>query len=189
MSDFLIDAPLLACPDPGNYQSGEFESPFTGFLRRLIDLSKLRTTCTSIRFWRDDGLISILHAENCYPFRYRLVQALQHLPNPPDFQLEDIIVLASSLVERSMRIEDLGRIQDVALSACSIVDDRVTGRIVPFDDIDTTASALREVIGDRTRFGAAARARCQADFDAGSVVRRWETIIDEFSHRPTRQPE
>ena len=74
-------------------------------------------------------------------------------------------------------------------AARSIVDDRVTGRIVPFDDIDATASALREVIGDRTRFGAAARARCQADFDAGSVVRRWETIIDEFSHRPTRQPE
>ncbi len=134
MSEFIIDAPLLACPEPSNLTSEQFQQLFVDFLSRLSDLSQLRSACKSIRFWRDEKLSSVLFEKNCFPFRHVLTQAFQCLHSPMDFQLEDINNVATALLEKSYRIEEFGDIQDIVLSDCSLVDDPVTRRDREFVD-------------------------------------------------------
>jgi glycosyltransferase involved in cell wall biosynthesis len=58
------------------------------------------------------------------------------------------------------------------------------GVIVPPDDIDAIADALRRVIDDRdlrARYGAAAYARVEAHFDVRAVSRRIDALYREVS--------
>jgi hypothetical protein len=132
VSEFLVDAPLLACPDPSQWSREEFQEVFTEYLSKLTELAMLRTTCKSIRFWRDEDLPLVLNDQNCFPFRHSLNLAFQQLFDPLEFQLEDINVLATALIERSMRIEDAGDIKDIVVSNCSLAGDPAPNRSTVF---------------------------------------------------------
>lgn len=153
MSEFIVDAPLLACPDPDQWSRNDFQQIFTDYLSRLSDLAMLRSTCKSIRFWRDEELPVVLNEQNCYPFRHSLTKAFQQLFDPLEFQLEDVNVLATALLERSMRIEDSGDIKDLVVSGCSIVGDPATNRSVLFLNHLCRLMALAlPVLGDGDEF-------------------------------------
>jgi glycosyltransferase involved in cell wall biosynthesis len=62
--------------------------------------------------------------------------------------------------------------------ASTIVEDGVTGRVVPTNDVVAIADALREVLDDPTPLGQAARQRCLAEFEMDAVARRWGDFLD-----------
>lgn len=128
MSDLLIDAPMLACPDPRYYSHDEFQGIFLDFLSRLSDLSDLRLNCKSVSFWRDVQLAEVLYEENSYPFRHSLAAAFAALFEECEFQLEDINVLATALLEKSLRLELSGVVQEVVVSSCVLSGDPVRDR-------------------------------------------------------------
>lgn len=132
MSEFIVDAPLLACPDPSQWSRDEFQKVFTEYLSKLADLAMLRATCKSIRFWRDEELLLVLNEQNCFPFRHSLTRAFQQLFDPLEFQIEDINVLATALIEKSMSIEDAGDIKDIVVSNCSLAGDPAPNRSTVF---------------------------------------------------------
>ena len=65
-------------------------------------------------------------------------------------------------------------------AVAEVVADGETGLLVPPDDLDRTAQAIRQVLTDpqlADRLGTAARARCAQRFDITVVARRWEEIL------------
>jgi hypothetical protein len=149
VSDLLIDAPLLACPHPEHFTDQEFQSVFTDYLARLSDLTMIRACCKSVRFWRDEELSSVLHEQNCYPFRHSLALALGHLFDPLEFQTEDINVLATALLERSVTLEESGDIKDIVVSDCSLVGDPVRDRLPIFlNHVCRVIALALPVLGD-----------------------------------------
>lgn len=63
-----------------------------------------------------------------------------------------------------------------------MIDDGVSGILVPADDVDALGSALRRVLSDgplRSRLGAAARERVLTDFDLDVVWRRFDALYAE----------
>lgn len=155
MSNFIVDASLLACPAPDAFSPKEFRPLFVGFLSRLTELAKLRLACKSIRFWSDDQLASVLVANNCYPFFYVLRKAFQHLPDQHEFQIEDINVLATALIEKSRKLEEAGNVRDLVVSDCLLEGDPVANRIEAFRDYLCRVLALAlPVLGDNIEFAA-----------------------------------
>lgn len=128
MSDILIDAPLLSCPSPDNLSQDDFQDAFLEYLKRLADLSMLRSNLPSVRFWRDEELALILHENECYPFRHSLAHAFASMYNSLDYQLEDANTLANALLEKSLRLEDYGDIADVVVTSCHLTNDPVQNR-------------------------------------------------------------
>jgi glycosyltransferase involved in cell wall biosynthesis len=64
----------------------------------------------------------------------------------------------------------------------ALIRDGEDGRLVPIDDVDAFASAVRELIADRTmaaRLAAAGAARVSAEFSKGVVVERWRELLAE----------
>ncbi len=57
------------------------------------------------------------------------------------------------------------------------VQDAVTGAVVPSRDAGSIAVALRSVLADRDRLGAAARSRCLATADIDAVAGRWLSML------------
>ena len=63
-----------------------------------------------------------------------------------------------------------------------IVDDGVTGLLVPVGDAEALAGAVAELARDperRRRMGEAARRRARERFGVEAVVPRWEAAMDE----------
>lgn len=123
MSYLVIDAALLACPRSGDLTAETKYTVFGSYISRLADLSRLRTTCRSTGFIRDQQLPLTLHEIGSYPFRASLTEALALCSDELDVQIEDINRLANFLVERSELIEDLGDFRDVAIGKCSVTPD------------------------------------------------------------------
>ena len=72
-----------------------------------------------------------------------------------------------------------------------IVDDGVTGILVPPDDVDALARAIDAYAGDperRRRDGAAGRARARAEFDLERRTDELETIFDQEIRRTSSPP-
>ena len=60
-----------------------------------------------------------------------------------------------------------------------VVEDGVSGRLVPFGDVDAAASAMEDLLSDTARrdvIGAAARQRAEARFSAGVIVPQYEML-------------
>ena len=65
-----------------------------------------------------------------------------------------------------------------------IVDDGVTGRLVPTADPSAAARAMVEILGDpktRRRMGEAAARRARERYDVARVVPRWEELLIEVA--------
>lgn len=153
MSDLIIDAPLLSCPDPSQFSQDDFQNIFLNFLTRLSDLSNLRLHCKSIRFWRDLELAEVLYEQNSYPFRHSLTAAFNELFDPVDFQLEDVNILAIALLERSMRLEDAGEIQEIIVSSCVLSDDPIVDRsLASVNHLCRLTSLALPIFGDGNEF-------------------------------------
>jgi glycosyltransferase involved in cell wall biosynthesis len=61
-----------------------------------------------------------------------------------------------------------------------IVEDGVTGLLVPVGDIDAVAAAILDLVSDgakRDRMGAAARYRARALFDHRKIIAQWEDVL------------
>ena len=70
---------------------------------------------------------------------------------------------------------DVGGLEEMVGGGCGVIVDP--------DDVDAIAEALREVIGDRAlrvRYGSAAHARCEAQFDVRSVSGRIDSLYREI---------
>lgn len=120
MSYLVIDAAFLACPRPGDLPADERRTVVGSYVSRLADLSRLRTTCRSTGFLRDEQLPIVLHEVGSYPFRASLSEALAICTEDFDVQVEDVNRLANFLLERSDLIEDLGDFRDLAVADCSV---------------------------------------------------------------------
>jgi hypothetical protein len=73
--------------------------------------------------------------------------------------------------------------------ARSVIEDGVTGFIVPVDDIQTMVTATSRLLQDpvlRSSVGRAARARCEDDFSLAVVGRRWMTILQPLLDGPAQ---
>lgn len=115
----------------------------------------LKSTCKSIRFWRDEELSEVLSEQNCYPFRHTLTQAFGQLYDPSEFQLEDINNLATALLDRSMRIEDSGSVKDLVVSNCSLTGDPAINRSATFlNHLCRLVALALPILGDGTEFKA-----------------------------------
>jgi hypothetical protein len=132
VSQLIVDAPLLACPDPNNWSPVDFQQIFSDYLSRLCELERLRTTCKSIQCWRDEELSLVLHDQGCFPFRHSLKEAFQQLYDPLEYQIEDVINLVTALLDRSTRLEESGDIKDILVSGCSVDGDPAPNRSVIF---------------------------------------------------------
>jgi hypothetical protein len=153
VSNFIVDAALLACPDPSRFPKNDFQEIFKTYLSRLVDVALLRANCKSIRFWRDDGLSAVLQEQDCYPFRHSLNQAFSQLFDPEDFQIEDVNLLTMTLLDRSLSLEDFGDIKEISVSACSIIDDPVHNRNKEFLEYLCHVIALAvPVLGNKNEF-------------------------------------
>jgi glycosyltransferase involved in cell wall biosynthesis len=73
---------------------------------------------------------------------------------------------------------DVGFVRDV-------VQDQVTGRLVPARDPASTATALTAVLRDRERLGHAARQHCLRHFEMESVTQRWELLLTQVIRMST----
>ena len=60
---------------------------------------------------------------------------------------------------------------------CEIVEDGVTGRLVPIGDIAATAEALAAVLERSVEMGTAARLRCAQRFDTERALDQWEALL------------
>lgn len=121
MSYLVIDAAFLACPRPSDLPADSRHTVVGSYVTRLADLSRLRTTCRSTGFIRDQQLPLALHEIGSYPFRAYLTEALAMCSDEFDVQVEDVNRLANFLLERSDLIEDLGDFRDVAIGDCSVI--------------------------------------------------------------------
>ena len=68
----------------------------------------------------------------------------------------------------------------------SIVDDGVTGVVVPVDDLDAMVEATRELLCDPSRcrrMGEAARRHCVRNFSMESVTQRWLELLQPLLAR------
>jgi glycosyltransferase involved in cell wall biosynthesis len=64
--------------------------------------------------------------------------------------------------------------------APDVIDDGITGRVVPVRDREGFTSAVRELVLNpdrRLEMGAAARAKCDRDFGMHAVATRWDEVI------------
>jgi glycosyltransferase involved in cell wall biosynthesis len=71
-----------------------------------------------------------------------------------------------------------------AAGPAGVVHDGDDGLLVPIDDVDALAAALRTLIDDpglRSRLAAAGRARWRADFTKAAAVRRWRDLFAEVT--------
>ena len=153
MSHFIVDAPLLACPDPNQGTPDSFQGVFKAYLARLSSLELLRSTCRSTKFWRDEQLSVVLAEQNCYPFRHRLCEAVGHLFDPLEFQIEDINRVATALLDRSMRLEESGDIVDVVVSDCSVYVDPAPNRHQRFlEHLCRQVALALPILGDGVEF-------------------------------------
>lgn len=62
-----------------------------------------------------------------------------------------------------------------------LIDDRVTGALVPASDPAALAAATLEALEHRNRWGAAARERCLQRFSMASVGARWAELVGEWA--------
>lgn len=153
MSNLLIDAPLLSCPSPKHLPDSRFQEEFIKYLERLADLSILRECLPSTRFWRDEDLAMVLHEKECYPFRHSLAEALAACHNSDEFQLEDANILATALLERSLRLEDHTDVADVVVDGYEFIDDPVQDRAKIYGEhLCKLVSMALPVLGDGGNF-------------------------------------
>src|SRR2546422_8414010 len=71
-------------------------------------------------------------------------------------------------------------------SVPEIVEDGVTGFLVPWDDPVSLAGALEALLGDPGRaraMGGAGRARVERRFDWDTIIRQWEDLLYEVVER------
>lgn len=71
--------------------------------------------------------------------------------------------------------------------AGSVIDDGVTGFVVPVDDVDAFIASTRRLVLDadlRARMGAAARARCVERFSIEVSARRWADLLATVADGP-----
>lgn len=120
MSYMVIDAAFLACPRPSALPAEVRHKVVGSYISRLADISRLRTTCRSTSFLRDEQLPLALHEIGSYPFRASLTEAIAMCTDEFDVQVEDVNRLANFLIERSDLIEDLGGFRDVVVENCSV---------------------------------------------------------------------
>lgn len=155
MSNLIIDSPLLACPNPINFPAEEFEDIFLDYLQGISDVSKLRANCKSVKVWHDRDLSAVLHEEKCYPFRHALLPAFNVLSIDVDFQLQDINVLAMSLLEKTLCFEEIGAINDVAVTECEMIVDVISERSKNITDhLCRQISLALPLLGDGKIFNA-----------------------------------
>ncbi len=65
-----------------------------------------------------------------------------------------------------------------------IVRDGETGVLVRPGDVAGLVDGVRRVLADRSRFGAAARSHCLANFEIGPVADLWLSLIAHLARRP-----
>lgn len=153
MSNLIVDCSLLACPDPDVAVDASYHEDVMEYLSRLADLSHLRSTCKSIRFWRDNQLAAVLHQQNCYPFRHVISGAFRRLHDPAQFQLEDVNRLAMALIERSISLEDHGQLKDIAVSNCVLTNDPSANRSDVFaEHLCRVLELSLPILGDGNQF-------------------------------------
>jgi glycosyltransferase involved in cell wall biosynthesis len=117
------------------------------------------------------------------------VHFLGNLPDPGDaYAVADVFVLPSrteglpaALIEAAMRglpavATDVGYVRDV-------VDDGVTGIVVPPGDERAMTAGLRRALAMDASVGAAARAHCEARFDMERVVDQWHDLLVRIGGR------
>jgi hypothetical protein len=95
-------------------------SAVRAYISRLVDLSRLRTTCRSIEFVRDEQLALVLHELGGYPFRTSISEALSICGDEFDIQVEDANRLANFLLERSALLEEISGFMDIVVGECSV---------------------------------------------------------------------
>ena len=62
-----------------------------------------------------------------------------------------------------------------------VVLDRQTGRIVPVDNPEATAAAIRDVWVNRDALGRAAYEHCQSNFHIDEVAAKWHAVLLEVA--------
>lgn len=70
--------------------------------------------------------------------------------------------------------------------AADVVVDGVTGFVVPVDDLPALVDAVRTVALDRelrTRFGSAARERCEREFSLAASIGKWRDLLSSIDPR------
>lgn len=110
------------------------------------------------------------------------VRFLGQVPDVPEVLAAcDVLVLTSdseglpgALIEAGLTglpvvATDVGYVRD-------IVDEGVTGLVVPRGDADAVAAALKHALAARQEMGQAARRRCLEHFDMTAVAARWEDL-------------
>jgi glycosyltransferase involved in cell wall biosynthesis len=61
-----------------------------------------------------------------------------------------------------------------------VVEDGLTGRLVPPADLDALTDAIREVLRSGNEMGQRARARCIERFELGWVADKWDQLLREL---------
>jgi len=108
----------------------------------------------------------------------------------------DVFVLPSRLEALPMSIVE-AMLAGVAVVSTDVggvrelIDDGVSGLLVPPDDAPALAAALRELLDDPHRRGviaAAGEQRASTDFTADAMATRYETLYAELTSPPRRTP-
>ncbi|SFU32056.1 hypothetical protein [Pseudoduganella namucuonensis] len=155
MSNMIVDAPLLACPNPANYSQEDFQNTFKEYLQRLVDISNVKTNFKSVSFWIDRELSNVLGGEDCYPFHHSLKSAFSVLYDGVEFQLSDINTILMSILGNSLFLDDEGEIEDVLLSECTIKQDVIENRNEKFTEhVCRQFYFALQTLGDGKKFNA-----------------------------------
>jgi len=120
VSYLLLDAAFLMCPRPLELPVEIRHDAVREYITRLLDLSRLRTTCRSANFLRDEQLTLTLHELGGYPFHSSISEALEFCSDEFDIQVEDANRLANFLIERSTLVEEIGNFHDVVIDEYSV---------------------------------------------------------------------
>jgi glycosyltransferase involved in cell wall biosynthesis len=109
---------------------------------------------------------------------------------PAFWAASDVSVTPSTLPESFglAALEGMASAKPVVATAhggiVEVVEDGVTGRLVPPGDVEALSAALRHYAGDpelRRRHGSAGRARCEAEFDMEGCAAAYVRLVEELS--------
>ncbi len=131
----------------------------------------LRTTLTGMAERRAPGRIHFLgqvkHADWVY-------HACDAVALTSDSEGVPGVLIEAGMSGIPVVATDVGFVRDV-------VQEGVTGELVPAGDSAKVATALCRVVASRNRMGSAARAHCANAFDVETVVERWVELLERVA--------
>lgn len=176
---------------------------FAGNLAAYQGVDKLLQAFARLRQDRPDVELHVLTDDDFSPLVAQCdqlgvtpvvkVRAVSLAGLPAELVRADVLVnprtLCSGIPQKLLNYMASGRPVVSFAGSAKLVDDRVTARVVPDDDVEAFAAAMRELLDDPAlgeRLGRAAQTRLQGEFGWKASALKMETVYEQVRNTGQR---